>query len=68
MDFGTLNSDTNGTIMYTLGLVQEEGIRFLGNGGVRIVPQLWMSYFDSELDTVRALGSIDCSRLLAGLS
>ncbi|KAJ2905513.1 hypothetical protein MKZ38_005157 [Zalerion maritima] len=52
MDFGTIDSKTNGTILYTLGLSQVEGIRFLGDGGIRVVPQLWMSYFDHEIETL----------------
>lgn len=55
MDFGSIDSKTNGSILYTLGLAQEEGIRFLGEGGIRIVPQLWMSYFNSEVETVSIL-------------
>lgn len=52
MEFGALGGNQSKQVLFTLGLVQYDAIEFLGKSGMHIVPQLWLSYFNTGLDTV----------------
>ena len=37
---------------FSIGLCQQDAIQFLGEGGLKRLPSLWRSYFDSEIAAV----------------
>ncbi|KAJ6780596.1 hypothetical protein PWT90_07123 [Aphanocladium album] len=41
------------TTLFTIGIAQDEGIQFHGNGDKQGLPSLWKSYFDNDADLVK---------------
>ena len=38
--------------LFTVGLCQEKAVHFLGKEGLTVLPSLWKSYFENELDAL----------------
>ena len=51
VDLGNVQ-DTIVSTTFSLGLCQEQAVRFAGAGGITSLPSLWTSYFSSDLDPV----------------
>lgn len=39
-------------VLFTIGLLQQSAIQFLGDGGIEVLPALWTSYFRTEEQAV----------------
>jgi hypothetical protein len=50
-DFGTVGSNSQSQL-FTIGLLQQNAIQFLGADGLASLPSLWVDYFDNEIDAV----------------
>ncbi|KAJ5299717.1 hypothetical protein N7476_011274 [Penicillium atrosanguineum] len=50
-DMGAVD-DTPVSVLFSLGLTQDEAVQFQGASTYAPVPSLWKSYFDSELDAL----------------
>lgn len=48
MDFGKVGSETK-SILFTIGLCQDDAISFLGADGLTNLPSLWKSYYNDDL-------------------
>jgi hypothetical protein len=50
-DMGSV-SDSSASILFTIGLAQEDSVQFAGADGVAPVPSLWQSYWDNAVDSL----------------
>jgi hypothetical protein len=51
VNLGSVKEATNPTV-FTIGLCQNEAIQFLGRDGLVVLPSLWKSFFEDDLDAV----------------
>jgi hypothetical protein len=50
-DFGNVGSNAQNQL-FTIGLLQQNAVQFLGSNGLVKLPSLWTSYFSNEVDAV----------------
>lgn len=55
IELGTVD-DVPASTLFSIGLLQHEAIQFLGEGDLRTLNSLWMSYFKSDLEAVSTPG------------
>jgi hypothetical protein len=48
-DLGTVGGTQATSVLFSIGLYQEEAIQFLGKDGDEILPSLWKSYFSDDV-------------------
>lgn len=54
VDLGAVGQEPISTL-FTIGLLQQQAVQFLGASGLESLPALWTSYFTTEVDAVGTL-------------
>jgi hypothetical protein len=62
-DFGNVGTK-QASQLFTIGLLQQNAIQFLGGDGLVKLPSLWTSYFGNEIDAVSLSSCIQNSMLI----